>query len=575
MYAIVVNYNGMLTCLILSVLPLPPPRGIANHSLMISISHLKPLLIGALFAVPAYAEDRPSSLPLTPGPFAPSWQSLSQYQFPDWFRDAKFGLWAHWGPGNQPEMGDWYGRNLYIQGHRQNKHHVDNYGHPSNFGFKDICNEWKAEKFDPEAMMAIYKDAGAQYFVALANFHDNFDMWNSKHQPWNAVNVGPKRDIIGLWAKAAKQAGLRFGVSMHASSAWSWYEVSQLSDPEGPRKGVRYDGHLTKADGVGKWWEGLDPQELYAQYGHKISPNVLNRKEAWLNPGDSPSKAYLDKYYNRVRDVVSSYQPDLVYFDDARLPLDWADITYGLHILADIYNQSVARNAGKNDAVVNTKKLNKEQRKALVFDFETGVPRDILPEPWQVDVSLGVWHYQKGDKYKKADRVVRALADVVSKNGNMLLVVPLRADGTMDDQGQEILKDVGVWLRQNGEAIYGTRPWKRYGEGPSTLEEVPDIPKGGIPVFRKAMYTAEDIRFTTKGGVLYAVVLNWPSNGSVKISSLGINEPGEITKVQMLGAAGDLRYSRTAEGLEVEMPGQPPGNFAYVLKIEGLGRGSQ
>ncbi len=528
------------------------------------------LLAGLILVTTGNAQSKNDPLPYTPGPFEPSWKSLKEgYKFPDWYRDAKFGIWAHWGPQSQAEFGDWYGRNLYIVGHKQNKYHLETFGHPSEFGFKDLCNAWKAAKFDPDALLATYKAAGAKYFVALANHHDNFDMWNSKYQPWNAVNVGPKRDIIGGWAEATAKAGLRFGVSIHASSAWTWFEVAQLSDSEGPRKGIPYDGNVTKADGVGKWWEGMDPQDLYTQYGHKISPMVLNRKEALRNPGEPPTKAYVRKYYDRVRDVVSTYKPDLVYFDDSRMPLNEF---VGLRIVADIYNQNIARNSGKNEAVVNTKRLKDDQTKALVYDFEVGVPKGLLPDPWQVDACIGAWHYLKGAKYKRADQVVRALADVVSKNGNLLLSIPLRGEGTLDDQGKQVLAGVGAWLSQNGEAIYGTRPWTRFGEGPSSEADIPEIAKGGIPLYQKAPYTSKDIRFTTRGTTLYAIVMNLPADGRVTVRALASSEPAKITKVELLGFKGELRHRRTAEGLEVEMPAKPPGEIAYVLKIEGAAK---
>jgi alpha-L-fucosidase len=203
--------------------------------------------------------------PMQKGNFQPTWESLQQYQAPQWFRDAKFGIWAHWGPQCQPEAGDWYARHMYVEGHQQYQFHVKHYGHPSKFGFKDVIHQWKAENWDPAKLMTLYKRAGAQYFVALANHHDNFDNYDSKYQPWNSFNMGPGKDLIGGWAKAARDNGLRFGVSVHAAHAWSWYETAQQADKTGPLAGVPYDGKLTQADGSGQWWQGYDPQELYAQ----------------------------------------------------------------------------------------------------------------------------------------------------------------------------------------------------------------------------------------------------------------------------------------------------------------------
>jgi alpha-L-fucosidase len=191
--------------------------------------------------------------------FLPTWESLQNYAVPEWYRNAKFGIWAHWGPQCEPEHGDWYGRGMYEEGSDHYKYHVQKYGHPSKFGFKDVIHQWKAEKWDPDQLVALYKRVGAKYFFAMANHHDNLDLWNSKYQSWNSVNVGPKKDLIGGWAKAAKKQGLPFGVSVHASHAWMWFEPAQGSDKSGPLAGVPYDGKITKADGKGAWWAGMDP----------------------------------------------------------------------------------------------------------------------------------------------------------------------------------------------------------------------------------------------------------------------------------------------------------------------------
>ena len=526
-----------------------------------------------LLFLTASTNSQNADYPVVEGVFKPEWESLKSYKTPDWFRDAKFGIWAHWGPQCEPEAGDWYGRNLYIQGHKQNSIHNEKYGHPSVFGFKDVINEWQVDSLNAKKLVGFYKKSGAKYFVAMANHHDNFDMWNSKYQPWNSVNMGPKKNLISEWENAAKAANIPFGVSIHASSTWSWFEVAQMSDTSGVYKGVPYDGNITKQDGNGKWWEGYDPQDLYAQYNHKISPDVLNRRLAWKNPGDLPSKAYLKKYYNRVLDLMQQHTPELVYFDDSVLPLKENDEAIGLGIVASAYNASMARNNGKNQTVVNTKSLNSEQKKCLVHDFEVGVARDIFPEPWQVDACIGGWHYNADVKYKTADQVIRALIDVVSKNGNLLLSVPIRGNGSIDSEETEILNNIGKWLEINGEAIYGTRPWLKFGEGPSTTENVPDIAKGGLPFYRKAPYTAEDIRFTTKGKLLYAIALDWPTNNRLLIKSLGKGNKkikGNIKNIQLIGHKGNLKFSQTENGLEVFLPAKKPCDIAYAISIEGL-----
>ncbi len=264
-------------------------------------------------ATPLGAKDEP----MQTGKFQPTWDSLQQYQVPQWYQDAKFGIWAHWGPQCEPEAGDWYARNMYYPAMGQYHQHLAKYGHPSVAGFKDIIPLWTADKWDPEKLVALYKDAGAKFFVAMAGHHDNFDNWDSKYQPWNSVAMGPKKDIIAGWAKAARDNGLPFGVTMHESHAWTFYESAQGSDKTGPKAGVPYDGKLTKADGAGQWWNGLDPQDLYAQ-NHPVGQ--LNWK--W-DPklGSLPDDAYCEKFYNRALDLINKYHPDLLYFDDTVLPL--------------------------------------------------------------------------------------------------------------------------------------------------------------------------------------------------------------------------------------------------------------
>jgi alpha-L-fucosidase len=505
------------------------------------------------------------------GPFKPDWASLqSQYRTPDWFRDAKFGIWAHWGPQCQPEHGDWYARNMYVPSHADYKFHVERYGPPSKFGFKDVIHEWKAERFDPEKLLALYKKAGAKYFVALANHHDNFDNFDSRYQPWNAVALGPKKDLVGLWAKAARAAGMRFGVSVHASHAWSWYEPSQGADVEGPLKGVPYDGRLTRADGKGQWWEGLDPQDLYAQN------HAPGKKLVWTwDPAEGssvPDPAYCAKFFLRTKQLVDDYKPDLLYFDDTVLPLGF-NPAIGLGLAAHFYNASTKWH-GQNEAVMNTKKLDPEQRTALVYDIERGKTQGIEPYPWQTDTCIGSWHYNRGTyekhTYKTAAQVIPMLVDIVSKNGNLLLSIPVRGDGTIDEDEEKFLGEMAAWIAVNGDAIYGTRPWRSFGEGPSA-EETPAAGRhGGVSDTRNKPYTAADYRFTTKGGALYAIALGWPADGRLKIRALAAGK-GEVKQVALLGATTAPEWKQTPDGLEVTLPSQPPCAYAYALKVTGGG----
>lgn len=524
------------------------------------------LLSGLLAATMATGAENPAPstvvCEITKGPFEPAWDSLKKYECPEWFRDAKFGIWAHWGAQCQPEMGDWYARSMYLEGSTDYKFHCEHYGHPSVFGFKDICHIWKADQFDPEKLIARYKQAGAQYFVMMANHHCNFDNWNSKYQPWNSVAIGPKKDLVGMWEKATRKAGLRFGVTVHAGRAWTWYEVAQGCDTNGPLKGVPYDGKLTKADGKGKWWDGLDPQDLYAQ----------NHKR-----GEKPDTAYSQKFYNRVIDLIDSYKPDLLYFDDGVLPLRGVDETIGLSIAAHLYNSSAKWHSGRNEAVMNTKGLNEEQRQCLIWDIERGVSTRVEPFVWQTDTCIGSWHYNRPiferHGYKTTTQVVHMLLDIVSKNGNLLLNIPVRGNGTIDEDEVAFLEGMAQWMAVNNECIYGTRPWKIFGEGPSAVEKPEAGRHGGASDVRRKGYTAADFRFTTKAGALYAVALAWPAEGQLTVRTLAAGAPGikgDVTGVELLGCKEQLTFKRDATGLVVTVPAQKPCDHAFALKITGL-----
>ena len=527
-------------------------------------------LAGAMASV-YFSKALGKGFPNAPTFFKPSWESLAQYQVPDWFQDAKFGIWAHWGPQCQPERGDWYARGMYQEGTDQYKFHIEKYGHPSKFGFKDVIHEWKAENWNPEELVALYKKAGAKYFVALANHHDNFDLFNSKHQSWNSTKLGPKKDLIAGWAKAAKNNQLPFGVSVHASHAWSWLEVAQRSDKNGPYAGIPYDGKITTADGKGQWWNGYDPQELYAQ-NHALSENSfdngsIHKQWNWGNGVAVPSKEYCEKFYNRVIDLIEQYDPELVYFDDTALPL-WPVNDAGLRIAAHLYNSSIKKH-GKLRAVLNGKILDEQQRKCMVWDIERGQSNQIEPFPWQTDTCIGGWHYDRriynDNKYKTAKSIIHTLADIVSKNGNLLLNIPVRGDGTIDDKERAVVEGIADWMKINSEAIYATRPWKVYGEGPA-MQSAEPLKAQGFNEGKGKPFGPEDIRFTTKGKTLYAIVLGMPVEKTILIKSI---TEGNIGKVTLLGHGEPIVSQQTAQGLKLNLPDQLSGSNAFVLKIEG------
>jgi alpha-L-fucosidase len=519
------------------------------------------------------------------GPFKPTWESLAQtYRVPEWFRDAKFGIWAHWSAQCVPEQGDWYARRMYLQGDSAYDYHVKTYGHPSKVGFMEIDNLWKAERWEPEKLMALYKRAGAKYFFALANHHDNFDTYDSKYHAWNSVNVGPKKDIVGTWAKVARASGLRFGVSNHSAHSWHWFQVAYGYDAEGPNAGVRYDAaQLTKSDGKRKWWEGLDPQELYTGRNIVIPGDITSIKtmNEWHNQNDlvwneNPppiNPAFTEKWFLRCQDLVDKYHPDVLYFDNTELPLGQA----GLDIVAHFYNASILRSKGNLEAVVNAKHMKPEHTTALVEDIERGVATGIRQQPWQTDTCIGSWHYSREiaeqNKYKTVGQVVDMLIDIVSKNGNLMLSIPVRGNGTIDEYEVAFLEGMSAWMEGNDEGIFGSRPWTVYGEGPSTVETPEKGQFGGARDVRSKPYTIQDIRFTTKGTALYAYLLAPQPSEQVVITSLATTSPhinGRRVKDVRLVGGTTLEWTQGEQGLTVKLPQKLPSVEAVGLRIIGV-----
>ena len=443
--------------------------------------------------------------PIADGPFKPAMDSLKQYQCPEWFRDAKFGIWAHWGPQAVPMDGDWYARGMYEPGNKHYKYHLAHYGHPSEFGYKDIIPLWKAEKWDPDRLMQLYQKAGAKYFVSMGTHHDNFFLWNSKLHNWNAVNMGPKRDVVGDWQKAAQKYGLKFGVSEHLGASFTWFQSSHRADKTGPKAGVPYDG----ADP--KW------QDLYHFPAEPGDKDWYSKNPKWQQ-----------QWYSEIQELVDNYHPDLLYTDGG-VPFG---NEAGLSMIAHLYNSSAARNGGhlalaspkaidqtlynSNAArhgghaeVVYNCKQKSEGR--WVEDLERGIMRKIDPYPWQTDTSIGDWYYNRNWKFRPVSWVIHMLVDNVSKNGNLLLNVVQRPDGSLDPEVEEMLQQLAQWNAIHGEAIFGTRPWLVYGESSVKV-------KGGN-FGEDYKYNAREIRFTTKGATLYAIALGWPADGKLVVKS--------------------------------------------------------
>jgi alpha-L-fucosidase len=492
---------------------------------------------------PAPPDGSLSTEPIAAGPFTPNYASLKTYRCPDWYQDAKLGMWAHWGPQGVAEIGDWYARDMYIEGSGTYKYHVAHYGPPSVFGYKDIIGLWKAENFDPDRLIRLYQQAGAKYFVSMACHHDNFDLWNSRYHRWNAVNMGPHKDVVGLWRDAALRQGLRFGVSEHMAPSYKWFSVAHNADKEGAMAGVPYDGN--------------DPH-YYDLYGPKPEKIWGSGAELWQET-DVPDWWKLE-WFHRVRDVMDNYQPDYVYSDFGNVPFRHE---VGWKLLANYYNKSIADHGGKLEAVYTGKG---DFERTYVRDFESGAAGDVQPEPWQMDWCINSFFYFKDTNerpYRQADAVIRLLLDVVSKNGNLLLSIPQKPDGTIDGEEEKILSDMAGWMQVNGEAVFGTRPFQTYGEGPTVIR---DFRVKTLP------YTPQDIRFTVKGDVLYAAALGVPPT-ALTIKALRQDSPyaqGEVSGVELLGSPDKLVWSRNNDGLTINLPANAPNAIALVFKIEGL-----
>jgi alpha-L-fucosidase len=472
-------------------------------------------------------------LPIAEGPYQPTDESLGTFKYPEWFRDAKFGIWAHWGPQAVPRQGDWYARRMYIESDPAYKYHVEHYGHPSVFGYKDIIPLWKAQKWDPEKLMALYKKAGAKYFVSMGTHHDDFFLWNSNLHKWNAVNMGPKRDVVGTWQAAAKKNGLKFGVSEHLGASYTWFQAAHLSDTKGPKEGVPYDG--------------ADPKysDLYHQ---KATPD----DNKWL----TNNLVFQVEWFSMIKELIDNYHPDLLY-SDSQMP--FGDI--GRSLVAHYYNQGVPEGADAPQVVYTCKQYSGGK---WVEDVERGIKDTASIYPWQTDTSIGDWYYMTGQKYKTATEVIQMLVDIVSKNGNLLLNVVQTPEGDLEPDMLQILEGIAAWTSVNGEGIYSSRPWKIFGENSKEAE-------GFKPeqFDENYKFNSKDIRFTTKDGILYAFCLGIPVD-DIRIKSLGRNSKlsSPVASVKLVGSDAKVRWSQAQDVLVIRKPSKIPAGEVPCYKIE-------
>jgi alpha-L-fucosidase len=531
------------------------------------------------------------------GPFEPTWTSLGdQFKVPKWFREAKIGMWLHWGPQAVGEDGDWYAKWIYMPQSawgdytRVYPNHLKRVGHPSVHGYKDVLPNWKAENWDPEKLMSLYKRAGARYVIAQGMHHDNFDLWNSKYQPWNAVKLGPKKDILGGWKKAADNEGMKFGIAFHGDYSLFWFQPAFLSDIEGPLKGVPYDA-AQNYEGKNTWWKemGLNLKDLYGidLKDDVVYPEGFNGDSVAYRMTDPLSHGipdgnlkkniefarwYATKWTNRVIDAIDQFSPDFIYFDGGNsYPFcGWftgrgyrADATP--RVISHLYNTNLKKNSGELKAMAFTK--GNEDPRAIAVNVESSFPEGIQKDqPWQTEVGLGEWFYRQGTFYESS-MVIHQLLEAISRDGNYVINIPLTPSGQLDPGGEQTLTDMGDWMEINGEGIYNSAAWKIWGEGKVVM------PHGNLgPKQAATPYTANDIRFTVNNGSLYAWLMAWPENNMVLIRSL--QSPNKISSVYLLGHKNKLKWKQTSEGLEISLPDSKPCKFAYGLKISGQGLGN-
>jgi alpha-L-fucosidase len=480
--------------------------------------------------------------PVATGPYSADWKALGlAYVTPQWWRDAKLGAWAHWDPQSMPEQGDWYAYRMYQVGSAQYNYHLSTFGDPSEYGYKEICRDWVIDQWDPDALMDLYVQMGAKFFMAMGSHHDNFDNFDSAYQPWNSVRIGVKKDIVGTWAPIARQKGLRFGIGFHNTPArtWGqWMPIRYTNGAKGP-----FDALLTKADGKGKWWDGMDPADLYgAKHSTDCANNACN------------NSAFGTQFMYRVDDAINKYHPDVVYFDDHAGD---SQVDLGVHmglgaiaptIVANYYNRSMTWKQGPVDVVMNMKGVGGQYNsfqnsatllpfveRALVRSTEASTEPQISAYPFQteLDIQSGNWHYKTGAGYTGAASLVTTLLQNVSRNGSLLLNLTQHGRGNLDSQCTKIAQDIGAWLKVNGEAVYASRPYEVWGDSA--------------------------VIYTRASGHVYATLLNW-NGGATTLAALksGGATLGTVSKVELLGATVAMTFSQNGQGLTVTPGGSVP-----------------
>ncbi|MFD2116506.1 alpha-L-fucosidase [Paenibacillus yanchengensis] len=456
------------------------------------------------------------------GPYSASWDSLENYTIPEWFKDAKFGIFIHWGVYSVPAFGsEWYPRNMYIEGHKVYEHHRQTYGDHAEFGYKDFIPMFKAERFDPAQWAQLFQKSGAKYVVPVAEHHDGFQMYDSALSKWNSVQMGPNRDIVGELSEAIREVGLKFGVSSHRAENWFFYDGGR---------------QFTSDVQSGKWDELYGPAQPAAPFWHDLLTGP-------------PSEAFLQNWLARTAELTSKYSPDLVWFDWWIEHLSFKP--YLKQFWAYYYNLAAQQ---QKEVVINYK-YEAAPLQTAVLDIERGQLAGTRQLAWQTDTSIAKnsWSYTENNDFKTTEEIVQALIDIVSKNGNLLLNIGPKADGTIAKEEEQVLLEIGKWLDIHGEAIFESRPWIIYGEGPNNPQA------GSFTDTAHAGFTSEDVRYTVRDNYLYASVMKWPANGQVRLplrivhgSQRNVSIMPAIEQVELLGHTGELEWKASeVDGLIV------------------------
>lgn len=568
-----------LTCAVLSptstlladyVMPVLPP--------IPTVPPARPVDSVPLGDISAFDEVR-LDLPIAKGPVEPTWPSIAAHLPVDsaLLRAAKFGIWVHFGPQSAGESGDWYARHLYKPGHIGYKNHLERYGHPSEVGYKEVLRDWNPTGLDPAGLVSLYQQAGARFLLIQGVHHDQFDLWNSRYQPWNATRLGPRRDLLGELTSAARSAEMAFGITFHHEYSWWWWQTAFNSDTSGPKAGVPYDGHLTLADGVGQWWEGLDPRFLYGIDLREYRGMSAAAASPWSPPPAGLFTHHLDyaKWYNtwwalRMIDAIEQFDPDFVYTDGtSSQPFSGSGTGTGYksdamqRVLAHLANRAIERRGSLNTHAVVKFRAGDRLTTTFENNYPAGIKND---QPWIGEVPVGDWFYGPGFTYDSG-MIVRYLLECVSRDGAAAICVSPKADGSLDEGSVAMLRSVGRWMDVNNAGIYGSRAWVRHKEGPRNL------PHGKLGAAQaNYTFTTADFRFTVGAdGCLYVYCMTVPAPGTrLRITSLGTAAgllAGPLREVSLLGSSAPLAWSQEPDALVITCPDSMPFQTAVGFKV--------